>query len=110
MLELRDVHFSYEREVLDGISLEVRAGEIVALLGPNGAGKSTLLNIAHGSLKPTGGEVLFDGQRVSKFSRREIAQRIALVAQSGELRFPLTALEYVLTGRFAYMAALGFDS
>src|SRR5262249_13905262 len=82
----------------------------VGLLGPNGAGKSTLLNLAHGLLKPTGGEVVFDGQPVSKFSRREIARRVALVAQSGELRFPLTALEYVLTGRYAYMAALGFDA
>src|SRR5262245_44483765 len=106
MLELRNVNFSYEREVLRGISVEMCAGEIIALLGPNGAGKSTLLRLAYGASKPAGGEVLFDGQPVDRFSRREIAQRMSLVGQSSELRFPLTALEYVLTGRFAHTATL----
>jgi iron complex transport system ATP-binding protein len=110
MLELHNIEFGYRRQVLYGVTLEVRAGEIVALLGPNGAGKSTLLNIAHGALKPQGGEVLFEGQPVTSFSRREIARRIAIVAQAGDVRFPLTALEYVLTGRFARVSAFGFDS
>jgi iron complex transport system ATP-binding protein len=110
MLLLRDVHFSYDRAVLGGITLEIRAGEIVALLGPNGAGKSTLLGAAHGALEPSSGEVLFEGQPVKSFSRRELAKRIAIVAQAGEVRFPLTSLEYVLTGRFAHSSALGFES
>ncbi len=110
MLELRNVHFGYENEVLRGITLSLRPGEILALLGPNGAGKSTLLNLAHGALRPSQGEVLLDDRPIRAFSRREIARRIALVAQSGELRFPLTALEYALTGRFAHGSALGFDS
>jgi iron complex transport system ATP-binding protein len=110
MLELRNINFSYHRQVLYGITLTVNAGEIVALLGPNGSGKSTLLAVAHGGLKPQSGEVLFEGCPVADFSRREAARRMALVAQSGEVRFPLTSLEYVLTGRFAYVGALGFDS
>jgi iron complex transport system ATP-binding protein len=96
--------------VLKGVSLVVSAGEIVALLGPNGAGKSTLLNLAHGTLRPQRGEVLFEGQAVAARARREVARRMALVAQSSEVRFPLTALEYVLTGRFAHVKALGFDA
>ncbi|MEO6725233.1 MAG: ABC transporter ATP-binding protein, partial [Blastocatellia bacterium] len=64
MLELRNVYFDYDRPVLRGITLEIRAGEIVALLGPNGAGKSTLLGAAYGALEPSGGEVLFDGRPV----------------------------------------------
>jgi iron complex transport system ATP-binding protein len=82
----------------------------VALLGPNGSGKSTLLSIAIGALKPDSGDVLFDGEPIAGFSRREIAQRVALVAEQGAIRFPMTALEYVLTGRYAYTTALGFDS
>ncbi|MBL8189702.1 MAG: ABC transporter ATP-binding protein, partial [Acidobacteria bacterium] len=110
-LSLRNIHFSYhQRPVLSGVSLELRAGEIVALLGPNGTGKSTLLGVAYGALQPSAGEVLFDGQPINRFSRRELAARIAVVAQSGEVRFPLTALEYVLTGRFAYASSIGFDS
>lgn len=110
-LSLRNIHFSYhQRPVLSGVSLELRAGEIVALLGPNGTGKSTLLGVAYGALQPSAGEVLFDGQPINRFSRRELAAHIAVVAQSGEVRFPLTALEYVLTGRFAYASSVGFDS
>jgi iron complex transport system ATP-binding protein len=114
MLQLRDIHFSYPnqrpRETVSGVTLEVRAGEIVALLGPNGSGKSTVLSIAIGALKPDGGDVLFDGEPIAGFSRREIAQRMAMVAEQAAIRFPMTALEYVLTGRYAYGAGLGFDS
>jgi energy-coupling factor transporter ATP-binding protein EcfA2 len=55
---VRDAHFSYgDRVALDGVSLEVRRGEIVALTGPNGAGKSTLAKLATGLLQPSAGEV-----------------------------------------------------
>ena len=58
LLACRDVRFSYgERVVLDGVSLEVRRGEIVALTGPNGVGKTTLAKIAAGLLEPDAGEV-----------------------------------------------------
>lgn len=114
MLQLRDIHFSYPnrrpRETISGVTLDVQAGEMVALLGPNGSGKSTLLSIAIGGLKPDSGDVLFDGESVARFSRREIAQRMATVAEQGAIRFPMTALEYVLTGRYAYATGLGFDS
>jgi len=111
MLELRNINFSYNRRpVLHGITLDVQAGELVALLGPNGSGKSTLLAVANGARTPDSGEVLFEGEPVAGFSRREIARRMALVAQSGEIRFPLTSLEYVLAGRFAFGRTLGFDS
>ncbi|HWQ35364.1 MAG TPA: ABC transporter ATP-binding protein [Blastocatellia bacterium] len=110
MLELRDITFSYDRQVLSGISLAVSAGEVVALLGPNGAGKSTLLAVAGGALRPQRGAALFEGQELFAMARREVARRVALVAQAGDVRFPLTALEYVLAGRFAQMKAVGFDS
>jgi D-xylose transport system ATP-binding protein len=50
---------------LDGVSLDVRAGEVVALLGDNGAGKSTLIKIVSGSLRPSAGRILFDGREVA---------------------------------------------
>jgi iron complex transport system ATP-binding protein len=110
MLELRDLHFGYRQPVLRGVSLSVGAGEVVVLLGPNGAGKSTLLALAQGALQPSRGAALFCDRPIREYSRRELARQIALVAQSGELRFPLTALEYVLSARFAHSAALGFES
>ena len=110
LLNLHNVSFGYSREILSNINLEIKAGEVVALLGQNGAGKSTLLNLAAGKLQPNSGVVLWQGKNISEFSRREIAQQIALVAQAEELHFPLTALQYVLAGRFAQTAGIGFDS
>ena len=109
MLLLDDIHFSYEHEVIGGVTLSVRSGEVVALLGPNGAGKSTLLAIACGMLAPARGKALVDGRDVAKLSRRDAARRIALVAQTSDVRFPLTSLEYVLAGRYAHVSAIGFD-
>lgn len=110
LLTFNNVHFSYDRPVLEGVSLAVRAGEIVALLGTNGAGKSTLLQLGCGVLKPQSGTVQFDHQLLSDLSRREAARRIALVAHASDIHFPLTALEYVLAGRFAHAHSLGFDT
>jgi iron complex transport system permease protein len=109
-LRLQDLRFSYDHEILTDINLEVRVGEIVALLGPNGAGKSTLLNLAAGKLQPQTGEIFLQERPLTEFSRREVAQQIALVAQANDLHFPMTALEYVLAGRFANTSGIGFDS
>jgi iron complex transport system ATP-binding protein len=110
LLTFDEIHFSYQRPVLAGITLSVRAGELVALLGTNGAGKSTLLQLGSGALRPQRGKVLLANEDLAALSRRAIAKQLALVAQAPDIRFPLTALEYVLTGRFAYGSAMGFDA
>jgi iron complex transport system permease protein len=110
LLCLHDIRFGYQQPVLTGVSLEVRAGDVLALLGPNGAGKSTLLAVAAGALTPQAGAVTLGDAPIHQFARRDVARRVGLVTQASELRFPLTALEYVLAGRFARVSAFGFDS
>lgn len=103
MLEARDLTISYnDRVAVSNVTLTLAAGEITALVGPNGAGKSTLLRSLNGQVARTSGEVLLDGQAIEKYNRRTIGRRVAVVAQEPELRFPVTVLEFVLGGRFAW--------
>lgn len=106
MLEARDLTIKYgERVAVANVSLTLMPGQISAIIGPNGAGKSTFLQALNGQLEPTSGVVLLDGQPLEKLNRRTIGRRIAVVAQEAELRFPITVLEFVLGGRFAWAAS-----
>ena len=109
MLEARHLTVSYDHRVaVSNVSLTLNAGEITALIGPNGAGKSTLLRTLNGQLRPTSGSILIDGQPIERLNRRSISRRIAVVAQEAELRFPVTVLEFVLGGRFAWATHSGW--
>jgi iron complex transport system ATP-binding protein len=109
MLEARDLTIKYEARVaVANVSLRLAPGEITAIVGPNGAGKSTLLRALNGQVRRASGAVLLDGDPIEKFSRRSIGRRIAVVAQEAELRFPVTVLEFVLGGRFAWAGNAGW--
>ncbi len=111
MLQVSDISVSFgQRKVFDGVSLELAPGEIVALLGPNGAGKTTLLRALNGTVELKSGSVNLDGISLDKFSRREIARKIAVVAQENETKFPITVVEFVLAGRFTRGAAFGWET
>ena len=111
MLEVRNISVNYgERRVLRDVSMTLAAGEIVAVLGANGAGKSTLIRALNRTIPVSCGEILIDGKRLNELSRREIARRIAVVAQENETRFPVTVLEFVLSGRFVYGGAFGWET
>jgi len=109
VLEARDLTVSYnDRVAVSNVTLTLDAGEITALIGPNGAGKSTLLRTLNGQVRRTSGSVLLDGQPIERYTRRTLGRRIAVVAQEAELRFPVTVLEFVLGGRFAWASNSGW--
>ena len=75
MLQITDIHTYYgETQALFGLTLDVRAGEVVALLGPNGAGKTTTLRSILGLTRARRGEVAFDGREVTRLATHLIAR------------------------------------
>src|SRR3954451_603201 len=109
MLEARDLSVKYDHRVaVADVTLSLNDGEITAIIGPNGAGKSTLLRTLNGQLPRASGTVLLDGEPIERLNRRSISRRIAVVAQEAELRFPVTVLEFVLGGRFAWATHAGW--
>ena len=96
--------------MVEGVSFVLGAGKIIALLGANGAGKTTLLKSLNGGLPVAAGAIFLDGKPLEKYSRREIAQRIAVIAQETETKFPVSVLEFILAGRFAHGTAFGWET
>ncbi|MGW5862533.1 heme ABC transporter ATP-binding protein [Streptomyces sp. NPDC055239] len=87
------------REVLAGVSLTARAGEVLALVGPNGAGKSTLLAALAGDLPAEEGVVRVCGRPVTEWPARELALRRAVLPQAASLSFPFAVEDVVRMGR-----------
>jgi len=94
LLELRDVVAGYaEVEVLRGVSLAVRAGEIVCIIGANGAGKSTLLRTVFGMVQPSAGAIRFAGEDIGRRSSLEVLRRGIGYVPQGRCNFPAMSVE-----------------
>jgi iron complex transport system ATP-binding protein len=111
MIEAKSVSFRYHQEwVIQDVSFQVGKGEIIGLIGPNGSGKTTLLKILYRLLSPQKGEVLYDVIPLKRMKQRDIAKRIAVVAQETYLLFPFHVIEIVLMGRSPYLGQVIFES
>jgi iron complex transport system ATP-binding protein len=109
-LEARTLRFSYgENVVVDGVSFAVAAGEMLGILGPNGSGKSTLLRLLSGVLAPAAGSVSVHGHPLAGYSRRQLAQAIAVVPQETVIEFPFSVTEVVLMGRSPHLGGFAFE-
>ena len=94
-VEFRNVEKSFgEVRVIENLNLQIRDGEFVALLGPSGCGKSTSLFMLAGIYLPTGGDILFDGNRVNEVEARN--RNVGIVFQSYALYPHLSVKENIL--------------
>ena len=104
MLQIENLRFSYtsqQEPVLNGVSLELKQGEIGIVLGKNGSGKTTLFKNILGLSAPASGAIRFGGENLLKMKRKERAKRIAYVPQ--HIHFgDLSVFDSVLMGRVAY--------
>ena len=112
-LQMDDVRFSYGRsepDVLNGLSLSVRTGEIFALLGPNGAGKSTAIAVAAGLRKAYSGKIKIFGRPLNKYRDGSLYECcLSLLPQDAESVFISCTVREELKGCDEAMARLPFD-
>ncbi|HEX4891691.1 MAG TPA: phosphonate ABC transporter ATP-binding protein, partial [Hyphomicrobiaceae bacterium] len=90
---------------LNGVSLEVSAGEIIGLIGPSGAGKSTLIRCVNRLVEPTAGKIFLGDEEITALGRkalRRARRRMGMIFQEFALIERLTVMENVLSGRLGY--------
>lgn len=98
-VSFEDVTFAYEEEqVLKGVTLEVKPGEVIGVVGPSGAGKTTFINLILRFYDPTSGVVRVDGHDLRNLRQKDLREAIAFVPQE-PLLFNATAKENILVGR-----------
>lgn len=99
LIEIRDLHYSIGgRSIFAGLNLSIARGRITALMGPSGTGKTTLLRLMTGQIKPTSGQILFDGIDVSTLKTRELyalRRRMGMLFQNGALLTDMDVFENV---------------
>lgn len=110
-LSLSGVSSGYEgHSVLDGVSLEVAAGECVAIIGPNGHGKTTLLRTISGLVRPSAGEIRLDGLDISGLPAHRIVEAGVVHVPQGDLLFPdMTVAENLQMGAYLPAASLQYE-
>ncbi len=106
MLRIEGLRLAYpDRMLVDGLSVELRAGEIWGVLGRNGSGKSTLLHAVAALRTPQAGRVVVDDTPVGSLPRRELARRLGVLLQEESRDFWGNVSDYVLLGRYPHASS-----
>lgn len=106
MLKVDNIHVAYmDAQILQGVSLQVEANEIVTLVGGNAAGKSTLLKTISGLVRPTSGLVEWEGQNITGMDSSEIVDLGIILVPEGRRLFPdMTVIENLELGAYSSRA------
>jgi iron complex transport system ATP-binding protein len=97
------------RRIVDQVDVTVPDGSFVGLLGPNGSGKSTLLRAVYRVHRPSTGQVRLDGADLLAMKPKNVARRVAVVAQESTVEFDFSVLEMVMIGRTPHKRAFDRD-
>jgi len=110
MIEVKNLSFSYEEEVLSNINITIEKGKFYTILGPNGSGKTTLLKLISKGLNVSKNHVFIDGEDLNTISSKQLAKKIAMVPQSTEIEFDFSVEDIVLMGRTPHIKRFSSES
>lgn len=111
LLASSGLNFAYATTpVLRDISVSLQVGEVVALLGPNGSGKTTLIRALLGQLRCSSGSIQWDGRELRRWSRKQLARRVAYLSQSPTYEPDDRVADVLRLGRAPYLRAFGLES
>ena len=98
-IQIDDLKVHYDSiKALDGLSLNVKNGEVLGIIGPNGSGKSTLLNTISRSVQPTSGEIFVRGKPKNAYSNQEFARMVSALLPQWPSGFSMKSIDIVLMG------------
>lgn len=114
IINLNNVSFSYLNGNtpfnFENINITVGKGDFLTIMGPNGSGKSTLLNLISGIYLPETGEITLENIPLNRFTKKQIARKIAFVPQTTYSAFPFSVYEIVMMGRTPYLNLFGLEN
>ena len=108
ILDVQHISKSYsQNKIFSSLNWTVERGHFWGIIGPNGCGKTTLLHLISGVEKLDEGQILFEGQSVHKYSRKSLAQKVAVLKQDGIPSLPYTVREVIEMGRYPFQSWFG---
>jgi len=111
IFDIENLCFAYqERQILNNICLKLDSGHFYGIVGPNGCGKTTLIDLLLHHKKAGSGIIRYNGKKLSDYSKKQLAQEIALVPQNFNTDFPFLAGEVVMMGRYPYISRFSAPS
>ncbi len=110
MIKINNLGFSFEKEVLKNVNINVEEGKFYTILGPNGSGKTTLLRLLSKSLNIGVGNIFIDEVALNKIKPTLLAKKMAVVPQSTEIEFDFSVQDIVLMGRTPHISRFHSES
>lgn len=110
MIEINNMSFSFEQEVLRNINIKFESGKFYTILGPNGSGKTTLLRLLAKSLHSDKGKIIINEKELTQIKPRTLAKEMAVVLQSTEIEFDFSVQDIVLMGRTPHISRFSSES
>jgi len=110
LININNLCFSFEKEVLRNININIERGKFYTILGPNGSGKTTLLRLLSKSLHMEKGDIFIDEVALTQIKPTFLAKKMAVVPQSTEIEFDFSVQDIVLMGRTPHISRFCSES